>query len=157
NERYAAGMPGWKTDRGRMYILHGTPDSIESHPAGGPYLRPAEEGGGPTVTYPFEVWRYRHLDGSGEEQLFRFVEPCGCGEYHLTLDPGEKDALAKVPNAGPTDMEAMGLDTKANRGRNGVDTTGKSFFSGGRQSIFDRMMQQALALAPPPVPNRGDR
>ena len=37
------------------------------------------------------------------------------GEYHLTMDPGEKDALAKVPNAGLTDMEAMGMSTKAAR------------------------------------------
>jgi GWxTD domain-containing protein len=157
NDHYAAGMPGWKTDRGRMYILHGKPDSIESHPSGGPYLRPAEEAGGETVTYPFEVWRYRHLDDSGEEQEFEFVDRCGCAEYHLTLDRGEKDALAKIPNAGLTDKEAMGLRNKADRGRNGVETVGDGFFSNNPQSIFDRMMQQSRAFAPPPVSERGTK
>src|SRR5215468_8927683 len=62
NERFAAGIPGSKTDRGRIYIIHGPPDSIESHPAGGPYVRSAEEGGGQTITFPFEIWHYRNLD-----------------------------------------------------------------------------------------------
>jgi len=157
NEHFAAGMPGWKTDRGHMYILHGKPDSIDSHPAGGPYMRTAEEGGGETVTYPFEVWRYRNLDGIGQELEFEFVDTCSCGEYHLAFDRGEKDAAAKIPNAGPTDLEAMGRRSKADRGRNGVETTGESLFANNPQSIFDRMMQQAQALAPPPVPERGNR
>src|ERR1051326_4408069 len=63
NEHFAAGMPGWRTDRGRMYIMYGPPTSIDSHPMGGPYQRPADEGGGQTETFPFEVWRYRYLDG----------------------------------------------------------------------------------------------
>jgi len=32
NERFASGIPGWKTDRGRIYITFGPPDEIESHP-----------------------------------------------------------------------------------------------------------------------------
>src|SRR5262249_7934244 len=60
NEHFASGIPGWKTDRGRIYILHGKPDGIESHPSGGTYDRPIEEGGGTTSTYPFEIWRYRY-------------------------------------------------------------------------------------------------
>jgi len=154
NEHFAAGMPGWRTDRGRIYILHGKPDSIESHPAGGPYLRSAEEGGGETVTYPFEVWRYRHLDGIGQEIEIEFVDRCGCGEYHMTIDRGEKDALAKVPNAGPTLKESMGLDTKANRGRNGFETSGSSFFSSRPSDEFERIIRSAQILAPPPAPER---
>jgi hypothetical protein len=150
-------MPGWKTDRGRMYILHGKPDSVDAHPAGGTYLRSAEEGGGETVTYPFEVWRYRNLDGIGQELEFEFVDRCWCGEYRLTLDRGEKDACAKIPSACPTDLEAMGLRNKADRGRNGVENLGESLFSNNQLSIFDRMMQQALALAQPPVPARGNK
>ena len=91
NEHFAAGTPGWKTDRGRIYILHGPPDSIDSHPMGGPYQRTAEEGGGETSTFPFEIWRYRHLDGIGEEIELEFVDSCNCGSYHSTLDRGEKD------------------------------------------------------------------
>src|SRR6516225_11751193 len=34
NEHFASGIPGWKTDRGRIYIIWGAPDEIESHPTG---------------------------------------------------------------------------------------------------------------------------
>ena len=53
NERFASGVPGWKTDRGRIYIVFGEPAEIESHPAGGTYERLPWEGGGTTSTYPF--------------------------------------------------------------------------------------------------------
>src|SRR5882724_8822646 len=56
NEHFAAGVQGWRTDRGRIYIVFGKPDSIDSHPSGGQYFRPEDEGGGSTTTYPFEVW-----------------------------------------------------------------------------------------------------
>src|SRR5947209_4393168 len=65
NDHYASGIPGWKTDRGMIYIKYGPPDEIESHPSGGSYQRPYQEGGGETSTYPFEDWRYRYLDGIG--------------------------------------------------------------------------------------------
>src|SRR5271169_5290 len=65
NEHFASGVPGWKTDRGHMYILWGPPDEIESHPTGGTYDRPVEEGGGSTSTYRWEKWRYRHLETVG--------------------------------------------------------------------------------------------
>jgi GWxTD domain-containing protein len=55
NEHFASGIPGWKTDRGRIYIMYGKPDEIESHPSGGTYDRPIEEGGGTTSTFPFEI------------------------------------------------------------------------------------------------------
>src|SRR5271168_1283259 len=54
NEHYASGIPGWKTDRGRIYITWGAPDDIDSHPSGGTYDRPSTEGGGTTSPYPFE-------------------------------------------------------------------------------------------------------
>jgi len=46
NQHFQSGIPGWKTDRGRIYIMYGPPDEIESHPSGGYYDRPMEEGGG---------------------------------------------------------------------------------------------------------------
>src|SRR5256885_5409336 len=67
NEHFASGIPGWRTDRGRTYVVFGPPDSIDSHPSGGTYYRPQEEGGGETSTYPFEIWRYRYLEGIGQE------------------------------------------------------------------------------------------
>ena len=90
NEHFAAGIPGWKTDRGRMYIMYGPPDEIESHPSGGTYDRPMEEGGGETSTYPFEDWRYRYLEGIGQEVIIEFVDTCMCGEYHMTMDPPKR-------------------------------------------------------------------
>ncbi len=115
NEHFASGIPGWKTDRGHMYILWGPPDEIESHPTGCTYDRPPEEGGGSTSTYPWEKWRYRHLEGVRENVELEFVDPSGSGEYHLTRDPSEKDALARVPGAGLSESELLGLSTKASR------------------------------------------
>ena len=115
NEHFASGIPGWRTDRGRIYIMYGPPDENDTYPSGGTYLRPQEEGGGETATYPFEQWRYRYIDGIGTNIILEFVDPTMTGEYHLTMDPGEKDALLHVPNAGLTDMEAMGMASKKDR------------------------------------------
>jgi len=115
NEHFASGIPGWKTDRGRIYIIWGKPDEIESHPTGGTYDRPMEEGGGSTTTYPWETWRYRYLEGIQENVILEFVDPSSTGEYHLTMDPSEKDALLHVPGAGLSQMEEMGMASKADR------------------------------------------
>ncbi len=140
NEHYAAGMPGWRTDRGRIYIMYGPPTSIDSHPMGGPYQRSQDEGGGNTTTFPFEVWRYRYLDGIGQEIEIEFVDDCGCGAYEMTLDRSKKDALLHVPNAGLTDMEQMGRANKADRFRGGIESIGEGFFNRNNQTKqFDRM------------------
>lgn len=115
NEHYASGIPGWKTDRGRIYIMYGPPDEVESHPSGGSYERPIEEGGGETSTYPFEQWRYRYLDGIGSNIIIEFVDPTMSGEYRMTNDPSEKDALLYVPGAGLTMYEQMGMADKTQR------------------------------------------
>jgi len=150
-EHFAAGKPGDKTDRGRMYIIHGRPDSIEAHPAGGPYQRTAEEGGGPTQTFPFEMWRYRHIDGIGDEIEIEFVDSCGCGGYHMTLDRGEKDVSNHVPGMAPTTLEAAGRASQADRAK-GPEHLGKSLFDPNRETKeFDRMREQALMNAPPAI------
>jgi GWxTD domain-containing protein len=115
NEHYASGIPGWKTDRGRIYITYGPPNEVDSHPSGGTYQRPPEEGGGETSTYPFEDWTYNYIDGIGNNIKLEFVDPSMSGEYRLTMDPGEKDALLHVPGAGLTMMESMGMASKADR------------------------------------------
>ncbi len=115
NEHFASGIPGWKTDRGRVYIAWGKPDSTESHPSGGSYDRPSYEGGGSTTTYPFEVWFYRHLDGVGDGLEIEFVDPSGTGEYRLARDANEKDALKNIPGAGLTTSEQLGLSDKGDR------------------------------------------
>src|SRR3984893_17311189 len=92
NEHYASGIPGWKTDRGRIYIIWGKPDEVQSHPTGGAYQRSQEEGGGSTSTYAFEQWRYRYLECCGTDVNLEFVDQSGSGEYRLTIDSSEKDA-----------------------------------------------------------------
>src|SRR5665213_2492920 len=115
NERFASGIPGWKTDRGRIYIIWGPADEVEAHPTGGLYDRPMSEGGGSTTTYAYEDWRYRHMDGIGDNIIIEFVDPDNSGEYHMTMDPGEKDALAKIPGAGLSLLESMGLSSQTAR------------------------------------------
>jgi len=105
NEHFASGIPGWKTDRGRIYIRWGKPDSIESHPSGGSYNRPSYEGGGTISAYPFETWFYRHLDGVGDGIEIEFVDRTGTGEYKIARDANEKNALATVPGANPNSTE----------------------------------------------------
>ena len=140
NEHFAAGIPGWRTDRGRIYIMYGKPDTIDSHPMGGPYQRSAEEGGGQTTTFPFEVWRYRYLEGVGQEIEIEFVDDCNCGAYEMTIDRGKKDALLHVPGAGLTDMESMGMSSKADRFNQGIESIGQGFFNSDLQSKqFDRL------------------
>ena len=152
NEHYAAGIPGWRTDRGRIYIMYGPPSSIDAHPMGGPYQRTPEEGGGQTTTFPFEIWRYRYLEGIGQEIELEFVDDCGCGAYEMTLDRSKKDALLHVPNAGLTTMEEMGQANKADRFRGGLESLGEGPFTGGNQTKqFDRMETFAKVNTAPNV------
>jgi GWxTD domain-containing protein len=118
NEHYSSGIPGWKSDRGRIYITWGKPDEIEAHDGGGSYDRPMDQGGGQTETYPFEDWRYRYLEGIGENVELEFVDPSMSGEFHLTTDPSEKDALLYTPNGGLTEAESQGLSSKTARFNN---------------------------------------
>src|SRR5579862_8006737 len=115
NEHFASGIPGWKTDRGKTYIMWGPPDSIDSHSPGEQYNRPYTEGGGDTVTYGYEDWHYNYLEGIGPGIDLEFVDPSMTGEYHLTSDPSEKDALTNVPGIGLTTDEANGDGSKLDR------------------------------------------
>jgi GWxTD domain-containing protein len=152
NEHFAAGKPGWMTDRGHIYIAFGPPDSTDSHPSGGFYERPMDEGGGSTSTFPFEVWHYRYIDGIGENIDIEFVDTCMCGDYHMTLDRSEKDALLHVPNAGQTLYEQMGMAKQADRFKGGLEALGPGPESASENSKeFDRLEQYAKLQAPPKV------
>ncbi len=115
NEHFASGIKGWQTDRGKIYIIHGPPDEITSRPSGGPYHRPIVEGGGTTVTFPFEVWRYRNLPGLGSDIVIEFVDRTQSGEYRIALTPEEKDVLLRVPGYGLTLSEELGMTRKEDR------------------------------------------
>jgi len=153
NEHYASGIPGWKTDRGRMYIMWGPADEIDSHPSGGTYDRPMEEGGGSTTTYPWETWRWRYLEGIGENIILEFVDPSGSGEYHLTMDPSEKDALLHVPGAGLSLLESMGLASKTDRFTRSDGTNLPTTMGGTPASMdeFNRLELYAKVQKPPEV------
>ena len=143
NDRFASGIPGWKTDRGQIYIKFGPPDENDSHTSGGPGERPIEEGGGETTFFPYEIWRYRYLECCGSDVQIEFVDPSMTNEYHITMDPSEKDALARVPGAGLTLYEQMGLADKSQRF---TRTDGTMLGTGNmpmpaRYDQFDRLQQ----------------
>ncbi|MDQ1474035.1 MAG: hypothetical protein QOJ99_5515 [Bryobacterales bacterium] len=153
NEHYASGIPGWKSDRGRIYITFGPPDEIDSHPSGGSYQRPTAEGGGETSTYPFEDWRYRYIEGIGNDVNIEFVDPTMTGEYRMTMDPSEKDALLYVPNAGLTLSEQMGMSSKTDRFQRTDGTHLGTPLGGTPASMneFTRLEQFAKLQKAPPV------
>ncbi len=153
NDHFAAGKPGWKTDRGHIYIAFGPPDSIDSHPAGGLYERPMEEGGGETATFPFEIWHYRYIEGIGDNIDIEFVDSCQCGDYHFTIDRSEKDALKNVPGAGMTEMEELNHSNKTDRFKgNGIEELGSGPMDTYNQSHeFDRIEMASKLFAPPPI------
>jgi len=142
DERFSSGIPGRKTDRGRIYIIWGQPDEIESHPTGGAYQRPIEQGGGESSAYPWEVWRYRHLEGIGQNIEIEFVDTTSSGEYHIAYDPCEKDALAHVPGAGLSLSETFGRGSKADRFTNSNGTTCPMPFGGMSASSNEFEMQE---------------
>src|SRR6201987_4877610 len=153
NEHFASGIPGWKTDRGRTYIIWGPADELDSQPTGGTWDRPMDEGGGSTSTYPWETWRYRYLEGLGNNVELEFVDPSGSGEYHLTMDPSEKDALTHVPGAGLSLMESMGLASKTDRFTRSDGTNLPTTMGGEPASMneFNRLEQFAKVQQAPAV------
>jgi GWxTD domain-containing protein len=151
NEHFAAGKPGWKTDRGHIYIAFGPPDAIDAHPAGGHYQRTMEEGGGSTQTFPFEVWHYRYIEDVGNNIDLEFVDTCQCGDYHFTIDRAEKDALQHV-SGGETLYEELGKSTKGQRYNGGMEKLGPGLMSSTVQAKeFDRIELAAKIFSPPPI------
>lgn len=150
NEHFASGIPGWKTDRGRIWIMYGKPDELETHPMGGAYNRPSNEGGGSTTTYPFETWFYRYLAGVGSGVEIEFVDPTGSGEYRIARNPDEKDAMLNIPGAGLTLSEQLGLTSKADRVQN-IGGIGNTNYQRESDSPFSRLQLLADLSRPPQV------
>ena len=154
NEKFTSGIAGWRTDRGRIYIMLGPPDQLESHPTGGSYDRPYSEGGGQTVTYPFEKWWYRHVDGVGDDIDIEFVDKSMAGEYRMVMLPEEKDALLNVPNVGLTLAEEMGMSDKSQRAYfnpNAWNDTNNpnNYLRSAKDSPFSRMERYFNLQKPP--------
>lgn len=154
NEHFASGIAGWKTDRGRIYIMYGKPDDLESHTQGETWERPLDQGGGQTSTYAYEDWTYHYIEGIGENVELEFVDPTGTGEFHLTTDPSEKDALLYVPGAGLTLAEQEGLSCKSARFLNSDGSHMAPSVYGARGSSldeFNRLELEAKIWQPPAV------
>ncbi len=150
NEHFASGIPGWKTDRGRIWIMYGKPDERDTHPMGGAYDRPSTEGGGSTTTYPFETWFYRYLPGVGSGVEIEFVDPTGSGEYRIARNPDEKDALLMIPGAGLTLSEQLGLSDKSSRIQN-LGGIGMPNYQREADSPFSRLQLLTDLNRPPQV------
>lgn len=149
NENFASGIPGWKTDRGRIWIMYGKPDGRETHPMGGSYDRPSYEGGGNTSTYPFETWFYRYIPGVGSGIEIEFVDPTGSGEYRIARNPNEKDALLMIPGGGLTLSEQLGLTDRGDRILNNGLSQGR--FVREQDNPFSRLQLLADLSRPPQV------
>ncbi len=150
NEHFASGIPGWKSDRGRIWIMYGKPDERETHPMGGSYDRPSYEGGGNTTTYPFEIWFYRYIAGVGSGIEIEFVDPTSSGEYRIARNPDEKDAMLNIPGAGLTLSEQLGLSDKADR-ITGAGGVGNQSYKREQDSPFSRLQLMADLSRPPQV------
>jgi GWxTD domain-containing protein len=68
NAKFSAmGKDGWKTDRGRVYLIYGEPSEIERYP-------------NQTETRPYEIWHYESIEGGVE---FIFGDLTGFSDYQL--------------------------------------------------------------------------
>jgi GWxTD domain-containing protein len=94
NQRFTtpSGIRGWLTDRGRTLILHGEPDQRAN--AALAALR--REDGSVISLGPLELWRYRYIQGIGNNVELTFVDTARRGNYRLELDPKQKDPLIKI-------------------------------------------------------------
>ena len=150
NEHFGSGKPGWKTDRGRIYITFGPPDEREMHPMGGFWDRSMELGGGSTQTHPWEKWRYRYIEGMENNVEIEFVDKGMTGEYRMAMSPTEKDALIDIPGVGLTLMEQMGMADKGDR-MIGLDTGFQGDGIGNKYSRFAMLDQYVKLQTPPPI------
>ena len=149
NERFTSGKPGWKTDRGIMYIMYGPPDTIETN-MGGEMPRNQGQGamytvGGGSVTYPHIYWRYRHIAGAdlGNEVVVEFVDKTHTGEYRIARDPFEKDALKHTPFYDMDALHKMGIGKPGTR-------LGSGLLLEDYQQMQNYRNQTLAALSQPP-------
>src|SRR5579862_184047 len=155
NEHYASGVPGWKTDRGRIYIEYGKPDELQAHTQGETWERPDYLGGGETETYAYEDWTYNYIEGVGSDVEIEFVDPSGTGEFHYTTNESEKDAFTYIPGAGDTMAEDMGQSSRVARVRNTDGTTNPAPLAGTQtpqnKEEFTKLDTTAHLFSPPAV------
>jgi GWxTD domain-containing protein len=158
NDHFSIGVPGWKSDRGRIYIIHGPPDSREYHDQGQQYYRQARDGGGVTNTYSYEVWYYRNITGIGDGIEIEFVDKTMTGHFTLARDEMDKEASLWVPGIGLTEAERLGgayrserLGTRsmANMASRRIGSPLNIFSQ--KDDLFSRLYRYARLQAPPTI------
>lgn len=92
NLHFAENVPGYKTDRGRIYIMYGPPMSVDRHYSTAGSEKSGNLAGVHTIPYDWELWHYRYIEGIGQDVAIKFVDTCGCGQFQI---PVEKDDLKK--------------------------------------------------------------
>jgi GWxTD domain-containing protein len=157
NDTFGSGIPGWKTDRGRIYIMFGDPVQKEYHAGGGMEVRAPYEGGGRTSTYPYEIWRYHHIEGVGDDIEIEFVDRSWSGEFKIAVYPWEKDMLLNVDGLGETSAERLGMAKRYQRPGlhpgNMNNTYYMTRFLGNRfrDRPFERLQRYYSMQKPPPI------
>ena len=97
NDTYFEGKAGWRSDRGRVYIMFGPPDFFETNPGGGRGFLLGNNA--PTAEFPSEVWTYREIPGLKLQESrvdFTFVNYYAAGSYQLTDNPALANALRNI-------------------------------------------------------------
>lgn len=92
NRHFAANVPGYKTDRGRIYIVYGPPTSVDRHYSAAGSAKAGNLVDVHPIPYDWELWHYRYIEGIGQDVAIKFVDTCGCGQFQI---PVEKDDLKK--------------------------------------------------------------
>jgi GWxTD domain-containing protein len=115
NEMYGGQLAGWKTDRGRIYVLFGPPDSVDllsnQRAAGEAANQDAD-----THLHPAQKWRYHYINGIGEDVEFHFEFVAGRRDYALA--DSDQNVLVPAhlsPDLFPITAENVNLSVTAGR------------------------------------------
>jgi GWxTD domain-containing protein len=93
NEQFGEKVAGRLTDRGRAYARYGRPDSRESFNAA--------DGA------PIERWRYRYIEGIGQEQILEFRDECYCGDFKQVSGPSAPPGESGIAHGPRTDQPPL--------------------------------------------------
>ena len=107
NEHFGAAIPGWKSDRGQIYILFGGPAGVHSYPSGRMQGETSE--GGDALSLPLEVWHYRYIEGLGQDIDLEFVDACRCSEFKMRITPAMEKYEPHFDPEGPGIRSRGGL------------------------------------------------
>jgi GWxTD domain-containing protein len=148
NEHFASAIPGWKTDRGRIYITYGPPDEKESH------LSTT----GANSFLASEQWRYHYIEAVGLNVVIEFVQAPGTSEFRMTTDPAVTPALLHVPREMPVTNAATpkaGATVQMKGQGEVLISIPLTAYGDHRVNVYGRVVTKALTYSgpvPPPPP-----